>query len=194
MLRELICPPTCRGNPTYRKVNPADAPIMILALTSSVYSKGSMYDSASTVLAQRISQISGVGQVSVGGASSPAVRVELNPTQMNSYGISYASVENTLRLANAHLALGRVADSDNTADIVANDQMSRAEDYKPLIVGTHNGSAVRLSDVGDVIDSVQNVRNAGYMDGKPSVTMIIFRQPGANIIDTVDRSRRPSLR
>jgi multidrug efflux pump len=189
-------PANLPGNPTYRKVNPADAPIMILALTSSVYNKGSMYDSASTVLAQRISQISGVGQVSVGGASSPAVRVELNPTQMNSYGISYASVENTLRLANAHLALGRVADADNTADIVANDQMSRAEDYKPLIVGTHNGSAVRLSDVGDVIDSVQNVRNAGYMDGKPSVTMIIFRQPGANIIETVDRIKAaiPSLK
>jgi multidrug efflux pump len=128
-----------------------------------------------------------VGQVSVGGASSPAVRVELNPTQMNSYGISYASVENQLRLANAHVALGQISNASTTADIVTNDQMSLANDYKPLIVGVHNGTAVRLSDVGDVIDSVQNVRNAGYMDGKPSVTMIIFRQPGANIIDTVDR-------
>jgi len=180
-------PQNLPSNPTYRKVNPADAPIMILALTSDVYNKGSMYDSASTVLAQRISQIAGVGQVSVGGASSPAVRVELNPTQMNSYGISYASVENQLRLANAHLALGQVSNASTTADIVANDQMSLANDYKPLIVGVHNGTAVRLSDLGDVIDSVQNVRNAGYMDGKPSVTMIIFRQPGANIIDTVDR-------
>jgi multidrug efflux pump len=189
-------PANLPGNPTYRKVNPADAPIMILALTSSIYDKGSMYDSASTVLAQRISQIAGVGQVSVGGASSPAVRVELNPTQMNSYGISYAEVENTLRLANSHLALGQVANGSTTADIVANDQMALAADYKPLVIGQHNGTAVRLSDVGDVINSVQNVRNAGYMDGKPSVTMIIFRQPGANIIDTVDRIKDaiPSLK
>ncbi|MGA8300058.1 MAG: efflux RND transporter permease subunit, partial [Terriglobales bacterium] len=180
-------PANLPSNPTYRKVNPADAPIMILALTSDVYNKGQMYDAASTVLAQRISQLQGVGQVSVGGSSYPAVRVELNPTQMNSYGISYGSIENTLRLANAHVALGQVANQDTTLDIVANDQMMHAEDYKPLIIGEHNGTAVRLSDVADVIDSVQNVRNAGYMDGKPSVTMIIFRQPGANIIETVDR-------
>ena len=180
-------PANLPGNPTYRKVNPADSPIMILALTSDVYSKGQMYDAGSTVLAQRISQISGVGQVSVGGASSPAVRVELNPTQMNSYGISFGQVENALRLANAHSALGQIANGNTTADIITNDQMAVAADYKPLIVGTHNGTAVRLSDVGDVIDSVQNVRNAGYMDGKKSVTIIIFRQPGANIIETVDR-------
>ena len=142
-------PANLPGNPTYRKVNPADAPIMILALTSNVYNKGQMYDSASTVLAQRISQIEGVGQVYVGGSSSPAVRVELNPTLLNSFGISYSSVENTLRLANAHLALGQVANGATTADIVTNDQMTRAEDYKPLIIGQHNGTAVRLSDVGD---------------------------------------------
>ncbi len=189
-------PANLPGNPTYRKVNPADSPIMILALTSDVYSKGQMYDAGSTVLAQRISQISGVGQVSVGGASSPAVRVELNPTQMNSYGISFGQVENALRLANAHSALGQIANGSTTADIVTNDQMAVAADYKPLIVGTHNGTAVRLSDVGDVIDSVQNVRNAGYMDGKKSVTIIIFRQPGANIIETVDRVKAsiPSLK
>ena len=189
-------PANLPSNPTYRKVNPADAPIMILALTSSVYSKGSMYDAASTVLAQRVSQIPGVGQVSVGGASSPAVRVELNPTQMNSYGISYSQVANTLRLANAHLALGQVADGSITADIVTNDQMTKAAQYQPLIVGQHNGTVVRLSDVADVIDSVQNMRNAGYMDGKPSVTIIIFRQPGANIIETVDLIKEaiPSLK
>ena len=180
-------PANLPGNPTYRKVNPADSPIMILALTSDVYSKGQMYDAGSTVLAQRISQISGVGQVSVGGASSPAVRVELNPTQMNSYGISFGQVENSLRLANAHSALGQIANGTTTADIITNDQMAVAEDYKPLIVGIHNGTAVRLSEVADVIDSVQNVRTAGYMDGKKSVTIIIFRQPGANIIETVDR-------
>ena len=189
-------PANLPSNPSYRKVNPADAPIMILALTSNVYSKGSMYDAASTVLAQRISQIPGVGQVNVGGASSPAVRVELNPTQMNSYGISYSQVANTLRLANAHLALGQVANGSVSADIVTDDQMGKAEQYKPLIVGQHDGAAVRLSDIADVIDSVQNVRNAGYMDGKPSVTIIIFRQPGANIIQTVDliKDAIPSLK
>jgi multidrug efflux pump len=189
-------PANLPGNPTYRKVNPADSPIMILALTSDVYSKGQMYDAGSTVLAQRISQISGVGQVSVGGASSPAVRVELNPTQMNSYGISFGQVENSLRLANAHSALGQIANGTTTADIITNDQMAVAEDYKPLIVGIHNGTAVRLSEVADVIDSVQNVRTAGYMDGKKSVTIIIFRQPGANIIETVDRVKAaiPSLK
>jgi len=189
-------PANLPSNPTYRKINPADAPIMILALTSDVYNKGQMYDAASTVLAQRISQLEGVGQVAVGGASSPAVRVELNPTQMNSYGISFGQIENTLRLANDHLALGQIANKDATADIVTNDQMSVASDYKPLIIGYHNGTAVRLADVADVLDSVQNIRNAGYTDGKPSVTMIIFRQPGANIIDTVDRIKEaiPSLK
>jgi multidrug efflux pump len=180
-------PANLPSNPTYRKVNPADAPIMILALTSDVYNKGQMYDAASTVLAQRISQLQGVGQVYVGGSSYPAVRVELNPTQMNSYGISYQSIENTLRLANAHVALGQISNGDTTLDVVANDQMMHADDYKPLIIGSHNGTAVRLSDVADVLDSVQNLRNAGYMDGKKSVTMIIFRQPGANIIETVER-------
>jgi multidrug efflux pump len=189
-------PANLPSNPTYRKVNPADAPIMILALTSSVYSKGQMYDWASTVLAQRISQIPGVGQVNVGGSSSPAVRVELNPTQMNSYGISYSQIANTLRLANAHVALGQIADPNITADIYANDQMTKAENYRPLIVGQHSGMAVRLSDVAEVIDAVQNIRTSGYMDGKPSVTITIFRQPGANIIQTVDsiKAAVPSLK
>jgi len=180
-------PTNLPGNPTYRKVNPADAPIMILALTSDVYDKGTMYDAASTILSQKISQIQGVGQVAVGGSSSPAVRVELNPTQLNHYGISLSSVQNTLSLQNAHTARGSVSNGAVTADILANDQISKAKDYAPLIVGQHDGTAVRLDDVAQVIDSVSNVRNAGYMDGEPSVTMIIFRQPGANIIQTVDR-------
>ena len=189
-------PANLPSNPTYRKVNPADSPIMILALTSDVYSKGQMYDAASTILAQRISQILGVGQVTAVGASPPAVRVELNPTQMNSYGISFQSIENTLRLANAHIALGQVSNGNTTLDIVANDQMKLAADYRPLIIGQHNGAAVRLSDVATVLNGVQNIRNAGYMDGKPSVTMIIFRQPGANIIETVARVNAaiPSLK
>jgi multidrug efflux pump len=184
------------GNPTYRKVNPADAPIMILALTSSVYSKGEMYDAASTILSQKISQIQGVGQVAVGGSSSPAVRVEVNPTELNSHGISLSQVQNTLSLANAHTARGAVSNATERADILANDQISHADDYKPLIVGQHDGTAVRLSDVADVVDSVSNLRGSGYMDGKPSVTIIIFRQPGANIIQTVDRVKAamPSLK
>ena len=180
-------PANLPSNPTYRKVNPADSPIMILALTSDVYSKGQMYDAASTVLAQRISQILGVGQVSAVGASQPAVRVELNPTQMNNYGISFGQIENMLRLANAHVAVGQLSNGSTTADIVTNDQMTKAADYRPLIIGTHNGTAIRLSDVADVVDSVQNLRTAGYMDGKKSVTIIVFRQPGANIIETVGR-------
>jgi len=189
-------PANLPSNPTYRKVNPADSPIMILALTSDVYNKGQMYDAATTVLAQRISQILGVGQVTAVGSSQPAVRVELNPTQMNSYGISFAQIENTLRLANAHVAVGQISNGSTTADIVTNDQMALASDYKPLIVGQHNGTAVRLSDVAEVIDGVQNLRNAGYMDGKKSVTIIVFRQPGANIIETVARVNAaiPSLK
>ena len=180
-------PANLPSNPSYRKVNPADSPIMIVALTSDVYDKGEMYDAASTVLAQKVSQIQGVGQVSVGGSSSPAVRVELNPTQLNQYGLSFASVQNTLSLQNAHTARGQISNGEYSADILVNDQISHASDYQPIIVGQHNGTAVRLSDVADVIDSVSSVRNSGYMDGKPSVTMIIFRQPGANIIETVDR-------
>jgi multidrug efflux pump len=189
-------PANLPSNPSYRKVNPADAPIMIVALTSDVYGKGAMYDAASTVLAQKVSQIQGVGQVSVGGSSSPAVRVELNPTQLNHYGLSLSSIQNTLSLQNAHTARGQISNGEYSADILVNDQISHAEDYRPIIVGQHNGTAVRLSEVADVLDSVSNLRNAGYMDGKPSVTMIIFRQPGANIIETVDRVKAslPSLK
>jgi multidrug efflux pump len=188
-------PANLPGNPTYRKVNPADSPIMIIGLTSDVYSQGQMYDYASTIMAQRISQIQGVGQVAVGGSSSPAVRVEVNPTLLNSFGQSLSAVQSLLSLQNSDLARGQITNGPVTADIIDNGQISHASDYKPLIVGNHNGTAVRLEDVADVVDSVSNLRNAGYMDGKPSVTMIIFRQPGANIIQTVDRIRAsvPSL-
>jgi multidrug efflux pump len=182
-------PANLPSNPTYRKVNPADAPILILSLTSDTYSKGQMYDVASTIMAQRISQIPGVGQVTVGGASFPAVRVEVHPTQLNSYGLTLPAVQAVLRQQNSDLARGQITDGAVTADIVTNGQISRAADYRPLIIGMHGGTAVRLADVADVVDSVQDVRTSGYMDGKPSVTMIIFRQPGANIIDTVDHVR-----
>jgi multidrug efflux pump len=180
-------PANLPGNPTYRKVNPADSPIMILGLTSDKFGPAKLYDEASTVLQQKLSQIQGVGQVVVGGGALPSVRVEANPTQLASYGLTLASLQSVLSLQNADLAKGQITDGNVTADILANDQISLAADYKPLIVGYKNGAAVHLSDVAQVIDSVQNVRAAGYLNGKRSVTVIIFRQPGANIIETVDR-------
>jgi multidrug efflux pump len=179
-------PSNLPANPSYRKVNPADSPILLLGLQSDVYDVPTLYDEASTVIAQRISQISGVGQVSVVGASLPAVRIDLNPTQLASYGIGLPAVQQLVAGQNSNLAKGQIADGNVTADIIANDQISKAVDYKPLVVGYHNGGAVRLQDVADVIDSQQSVRQAGFLNGKPSVTMLIFRQPGANIITTVD--------
>jgi multidrug efflux pump len=182
-------PANLPGNPTYRKVNPADSPIMILGLTSDKYGPDKMYDEASTVLAQKLSQIQGVGQVSVGGGALPSVRVDANPTQLAAYGLTMAKLQSVLSLQNADLAKGQISDGTVTADILANDQISHAEEYKPLVVGYNKGAAVRLSDVAEVTDSVANVRAAGYLNGKRAVTVIIFRQPGANIINTVDRIR-----
>ncbi|MGD0403689.1 MAG: multidrug efflux RND transporter permease subunit [Candidatus Acidiferrales bacterium] len=189
-------PANLPSNPSYKKVNPADAPIMILALTSDVYDRGPMYDAASTIIQQRLSQIEGVGQVSVGGSSLPAVRVEINPTQLNNYGLGLQDVASLLSKQNANLPKGQIADDTGTADITTNDQLLKAESYKSLVVGYHNGAAVKLSDFADVVDSVENIRAAGFVNGKPGILLIIFRQPGANIIDTVDRIRAsiPSLK
>jgi multidrug efflux pump len=180
-------PANLPGNPTYRKVNPADAPIMILGLTSDKYGPEKLYDEASTVIAQKLSQIQGVGQVTVGGGALPSVRVDANPTQLASYGLTLSNLQSALSLQNADLAKGQISDGTVTADIIANDQISLAADYKPLVVGYSNGAAVHLSDVADVTDSVSNIRAAGYLNDKRGVMIIIFRQPGANIIDTVDR-------
>ena len=182
-------PANLPGNPTYRKVNPSDAPVMILGLTSDKYGPAKLYDEASTVIEQKLSQIQGVGQVSVGGGAPPSVRVDANPTQLASYGLTIANLQSVLSLQNADLAKGQISDGIVTADIVANDQISLADDYKPLVVGYKHGAAIRLSDVAQVTDSVQNVRTAGYLNGKSAVLAIIFRQPGANIIKTVDRIR-----
>ncbi|MGA2424830.1 MAG: efflux RND transporter permease subunit, partial [Terriglobales bacterium] len=182
-------PANLPGNPTYRKVNPADSPIMILGLTSDKYGPDKLYDEASTVLAQKLSQIQGVGQVSVGGGALPSVRVDANPTQLASYGLTMANLQSVLSLQNADLAKGQISNGQVSADILANDQISHADDYKPLVVGYKNGAAVHLSDVAEVTDSVANIRAAGYLNGKRAVTVIIFRQPGANIIDTVDGIR-----
>jgi multidrug efflux pump len=179
-------PTNLPGNPTYRKVNPSDAPIMILGLTSDKFGPSKLYDEASTVIEQKLSQIQGVGQVAVGGGALPAVRVDANPTQLASYGLTLANLQSVLSLQNADLAKGQISDGMVTADILANDQISLAADYQPLVVGYNHGAAVRLSDVAQVTDSLQNVRTAGYLNGKRSIFVIIFRQPGANIINTVD--------
>ncbi len=177
------------SNPSYRKVNPADAPIMIIGLTSNKYDVTKVYDLASTVLEQKLSQIQGVGQVGVGGGATPSVRVEVDPKKLESFGMTLGTVQSVLSLQNSHEPRGQISDGQVTADILTNDQISKASEYKPLIIGYHNGAAVRLSDVADVVDSTQNIRTAGYMDGTRAVFIIIFRQPGANIIQTVDRIR-----
>jgi multidrug efflux pump len=182
-------PANLPANPTYRKVNPADAPIMILGLTSDKFSPGKLYDEASTVMQQKLSQIPGVGQVNVGGGALPSVRVDVNPTQLASYGLTLVDVQSALSRQNSDLAKGQLSDGTTTADILANDQISHAVDYQPLVIGYNNGSAVRLSDIAQVTDSVQNIRAAGYLNGKRAVMLIIFRQPGANIIQTVDGIR-----
>ena len=189
-------PANLPANPTYRKVNPADAPIMIMGLTSDKYGPDKLYDEASTVIQQKLSQIQGVGQVNAGGGALPSVRVEVNPTKLSSFGLTMADIQSVLRLQNSALAKGQITDGVTSADILANDQISHAGDYKPIIVGYNNGAAIHLSDVAEVIDSVQNVRAAGYLNGKRAILLIIFRQPGANIIDTVDRIRAeiPSIK
>jgi multidrug efflux pump len=183
-------PANLPANPTYRLVNPADSPIMVIGLQSDIYDVPTLYDEASTVLEQRISQISGVGYVRAVGSSLPAVRVELNPNQLNSYGISLSAVQAVISGQNSDSAKGQLSNGTTTADILANDQISKA-----AVVGYHNGGAVRLEDVADVLDSQQSLRQAGYLNGKPSVDLIIYRQPGANIISTVDaiKAAIPSL-
>ena len=180
-------PANLPANPTYRKVNPSDAPIMILALTSDTLGKAKLYDEASTVVLQKLSQIQGVGQVTAGGGALPSVRVEANPDRLAGYGLTLAALGAALGLQNSNLPKGQVSDGATTADILANDQIAAAVDYEPLVVGYAKGAAVRLSDVATVTDSVQNIRTAGYLNNKPAVFVIIFRQPGANIIGTVDR-------
>jgi multidrug efflux pump len=188
-------PANLPGNPTYRKVNPADAPIMILALTSDKYGPNKLYDEASTIMVQKISQIQGVGQVNAGGGALPSVRVEVNPTKLASFGMTMANLQAVLSLQNSQLARGQITDGKTTADIVVNGQISHAVEYQPLIVGYKNGAAIRLSDVAEVIDSTQNLRNGGYLNNKRAINLTIFRQPGANIIETIDRIRAqmPSL-
>jgi multidrug efflux pump len=180
-------PANLPSNPSYRKSNPADAPILILALTSDTMSVPQMYDAADSILAQKLAQVEGVGQVNVGGAAQPAVRAEVNPTLLNKLGVGLDTVRNALSAANANRAKGQVSNETESWSFDDTDQLFTADQYRPLIIAYHNGAPVRLGDVADVQDSVADVRNLGLANGKPSVLIIIFRQPGANIIQTVDR-------
>jgi multidrug efflux pump len=180
-------PASLRSNPTYRKQNPADAPIMIIALTSSTLTQGQIYDAASSILQQKFSQLSGIGQVTIGGSALPAVRVELNPTTLFKYGIGLEDVRAALASANAHAPKGAIEGNGLHYQIYDNDQATQAVQYKSLVIAYRDGAPVRLSDVGDVTNSVENIRNAGLANGKPAVLVILYRQPGANIIDTVDQ-------
>ena len=175
--------------PNYRKVNPADAPILLLSLQADNLTLPDMYDTANSVLAQKLAQVEGVGQVFVGGSSSPAVRVQVNPQQLNSYGISLETIRSVLGAANANRPKGETSDLQRQWSINTTDQLFKAREYQSLVVSWRQGAAVRLSDVGEVIDSVTDVRNSGVTNGKPGIILVIFRQPGANMIDTVDRVR-----
>jgi multidrug efflux pump len=193
--------------PTYRKVNPADAPILILSLTSDIYTRGQIFDAASSVLQQKISQIDGVGQVNLGGSALPGIRVELNPTQLNNYGIGLDAVQSMLSATNILSPKGQMEFQGRTFDIVTNDQMFTAAEYQHLILRTNNknlgsteqilsGNSILLSQVADIQDSVENRFNAGSADGKPAVLVVVFKEPGANVIDTVDRIKEsmPNLK
>ncbi len=180
-------PPNLPSNPYYRKVNPADAPILILALTSDALTQDQMYDAADSIMGQKLAQIEGVGQVFVGGSSQPAVRIEANPSALNNMGLGLETVRTAVAAENTNQAKGSLQSDGKSWMVTANDQLKKAKDYRPIIVAYKNGNPVRLSDVADVQDSYSNINNMGSFNGKPSVLVVVFRQPGANIIATVDR-------
>src|SRR5258706_8226391 len=175
------------GQPGYRKVNPADAPILLLSLTSTNVKPAEIYDAADSILAQKLAQVQGVGQVFTWGSSRPAVRVSVNPDQVNSYGISLEKVRGALRGANANLAKGSLSDDKRSVVVADTDQLFKAYEYDPLVVAGHPGAPVRLKDIATVTDSVEDVRNLGLSFGEPAVILAVFRQPDANMIETVDR-------
>ncbi|MDE2183217.1 MAG: efflux RND transporter permease subunit [Alphaproteobacteria bacterium] len=183
-------PASLRSNPTYRKLNPADQPVLILALTSDTLSPGQIYDSASSILQQKLSQVQGIGQVQIGGSSLPAVRVELNPRALFKYGIGLEDVRAALSAANANAPKGAVEDGSRRFQIYVNDQASQASEYKDLVVAYRNDAAVRLKDIANVYDGVEDVHNLGMANGKPAILVILYRQPGANIISTVENVKK----
>ena len=179
-------PTSLRSNPTYHKVNPSDSPIMIIALTSPTRTQGQLYDAASNVMQQRLSQLTGIGEVDVNGSALPAVRVELNPTALFKYGVGLEDVRAALASANANSPKGSIEDDTFHYQIYTNDQASHADQYRDLVVAYRNNAAIKLTDIGEVLDSVEDLRNAGLANGKPSVSVVLYRQPGANIIQAVD--------
>src|SRR5437762_13283356 len=189
-------PANLPSNPSYKKVNPADAPILMLALTSDLVDRARIYDIASSILQQKLSQVKGVGEVDVGGGALPAVRVDVNPTVLNHYGLGLEDLRGVLNSANANRPKGALANQDHTWSLGATDQLLKADAYRSLVDTYKNGGAARLSDVATVTDSVEDIRTGGLANGKPAVLIIVYRQPGANIIDTVDRVLEllPSLR
>ncbi len=188
-------PASLKSNPTYRKMNPADAPIMVLSLTSTTRPLGQLYDIASNVLQQRLSQLSGVGSVDLSGSALPAVRVELNPTALSHYGIGLEDVRASLASANANSPKGQIETQDFNYQIYANDQATKAAQYRDLVIAYRNNAAVRLSDVAEVEDSVEDLRNSGLANGKPAIGVVVSREPGANIIQVVDgvKAELPNL-
>ena len=189
-------PSNLPANPTYRKIDSARAPVLVLNLASKTTASGVLYDTASSIIQQKIAQISGVGQVTILGGSLPAVRVDLNPQQLSHYGLGLQDVASVISAQNANRPKGQISDENVIADITANDQISKARDYAPLVVGSKDNSVVRLSDVATITDSVENVRSVAYVNGKESVSLLVYCSPGANVISTVDEIKRqlPSIR
>ncbi len=187
-------PSNLDGNPTYRKVNPADAPILIISLTSDSATRGQLYDAASTVLQQKLLQTPGVGDVTVGGGALPAVRIELNPNRVSHYGISLEQIRTTIANANADLPKGWTSANGQSYNIGANDMLYNTSDYGPLVVKQNNGDIVHISDLGYVRQDVENLENYGLSNGKPAVLLVVFKEPGANVIDTVNNVKAACCR
>ncbi|MES2869489.1 MAG: efflux RND transporter permease subunit [Pseudomonadota bacterium] len=190
-----LLPSGMRSMPTYKKVNPSQAPIMVLSLTSDVLEKGQLYDLASTILSQSLSQVPGVGEVQIGGSSLPAVRIELEPQLLNQYGVSLDEVRSTIASANVRRPKGAVSDGERNWQIQANDQLEKAKDYEPLIIRYQDGATLRLSDVAKVKDSVEDRYNSGFFNNDAAVLLVVNRQAGANIIETVNaiKAQLPAL-
>jgi multidrug efflux pump len=189
-------PANLPANPTYRKIDSARAPVLVLNLASKTANSGVLYDTASSIIQQKISQISGVGQVTILGGSLPSVRIDLNPQQVSHYGLGLQDVAAVISAQNANRPKGQISDENNIVDIMANDQISKARDYAPLVVGAKNNSVVRLRDVATITDSVENLRSVAYVNGKESVSLLVYCSSGANVISTVDQIKRdlPSIR
>jgi len=189
-------PSNLPANPTYRKIDSARAPVLVLNLASKTASSGVLYDSASSIIQQKISRVSGVGQVTILGGSLPAVRVDLNPQQLSHYGLGFQDVAGVISAQNANRPKGQISDEDTIADVTANDQISKARDYAPLVIASRNNSVAKLSDIATITDSVENVRSVAYVNGKESVSLLVYCSPGANVISTVDEIKRqlPSIR